>query len=160
VPERLNEKKLGAIIVLLIASIAPSMILGGYVANAIEPAHHGHPPGLAITDRCLTKNTANLNFTCTISNYASEANPINQLIIVMGNNQFNSLTVYVNGTIIDSVNTPLFTIQPRDNARVCVLVPYINNPYALSALQNNGNMSAIHVTTPEVLYYSECNLNS
>jgi hypothetical protein len=37
----LNEKKLGAIIVLVIAAVAPAMILGGYVANALETPNFG-----------------------------------------------------------------------------------------------------------------------
>lgn len=155
----MNEKKLGAIIVLLIASIAPCMILGGYVANALEPPHHGHPPGLAISNQCLTKNVANLNFSCTITNEATEPDSVNQIKIVMGNNSFTALTVYVNGTVIDSAKKPLFTIQAGDNASVNVLVPFVSNPYALSALQNNGNVSAIHVTTSKVLYYTECSMS-
>ncbi len=156
----MNEKKLGAIIVLLIACVAPAMILGGYVANALDsPQHHGHPPGLAISDRYLTKNTANLNFSCTISNQAKDATPINQLKMVMDNKEFTSLTVYVNGSLIDCASKPLFSIQSGDNACVSALVPYVSNPYALSALQNNGNMSAFYVITLQAMYYSECSLS-
>lgn len=160
VQEGLNEKKLGAIIVLLIASVAPAMILGGYVANAVTPSHHGHPPGLVITNRCLIINTANLNASYAIWNLAENTDFIDQLKIVIGNTELTSFKIYVNESLIDCTNKPLFTIQPKDTAQVNIIVPYVSNPYALSALQDNGNVTEVRIYTPKVFYGAVCNLNN
>ena len=46
----MNEKKLGAIIVLIVALVAPAMITVGYIGNALNPWHSLQREVLAVQD--------------------------------------------------------------------------------------------------------------
>jgi hypothetical protein len=159
VPEGLNEKKLGAVIVLIVALVAPAMTLTGYVTNALDPWHPGPIPSLEIRNISLTKNAGNLNVSFSIQNYAEEAEPINALVVVnVTQNGLFGTTVYVNGTSINCAASPLFEIKHDDTILVSMIIPYVNYPYALSALHNAG-IAVLNVHTSGIVYYKECSLS-
>jgi hypothetical protein len=155
----LNEKKLGVIIVLIIASIAPAMILEGYIANALEPPNFGPMmESIAILqDRQITENPTNVNASIAILNCGGQPNSINALRLgQIAHSGSPGVAVCVNGTFVDCTAVPLFVIQQGDIAVVNMIVPYTNYPYALSTLHNSKVVS-ITVVTDEAIYYVECN---
>jgi hypothetical protein len=150
----LNEKKLGAVIVLIVALIAPAMILTAYAENGFRPACTIMArETLAIQNLSINENAASINVSLSISAY--EATRIN--VIKLSNiTQSNShgVAVSVNGTNID-YSTPLFVIQNGDTATVNMIVPYTNYPNMLSAL-HSSNVTGITVLTDKAMYYKEC----
>jgi hypothetical protein len=155
----LNEKKLGAVIVLIVALVAPAMMLTGYVTNALDPWHPGPRPGLEIRYMSLKENTGNINVSFSIRNYAKEAETINALVVVnVTQNGLFGATVYVNSTSINCAASPLFEIKHDDTVLVSMIIPYVNYPYALSALHNTG-IAVLNVHTSGIIYYKECSLS-
>jgi hypothetical protein len=154
----LNEKKLGAIIVLVVALIAPALILTAYAENGFRPACTIMArESLAIQNPCINGNAASLNVSLAI--FACESTPINT-IKLSNITQSNSpgVTVSVNGTYVNCAASPLFVIQPNDTAIVNMIVPYTNFCNSLSALHNAG-VVGITVLTDQAMYYKECNLS-
>jgi hypothetical protein len=155
----LNEKKLGAIIVLIIASIAPAMILGGYLANALTPPNFGPMmESIAILqNRQITETPTNLNASFAILNCGGQPNVINSVKLgQIAQSGSPGVALYVNGTGVDCAAVPLFVILQGDTAFVNMIVPYTSFPYALSTLHSEKVVS-ITVYTDEAMYYVECN---
>lgn len=159
--EGLNQKKLGAVIVLIVALIAPVMILCGYVENALTPPWHpGHnSESLALQNFSINENAQSLNASLTISNCVDKAKSINTLRL-SNITQSNSpgIAVSINGTYIDGAASPLFTVRAGDTAIVNMIVPYTSYPNALSTL-DNSEVVGITVLTDQAMYYKECNLS-
>jgi hypothetical protein len=152
----LNEKKLGAIIVLAVALVAPAMITVGYVGNALNPWHSLQREILALQDGYVKENASSLNVSFTLRSFTDEVTPINKLDVVNIKNQY--CNIYVNGSSIDCNASPLYKLQAGDTAQINVIVLYVNNPYALSTLHNAG-CAVVYVFTGNVIYYTECSLN-
>lgn len=155
---RLNEKKLGAIIVLLVASIAPAMILGGLVANALTPPQTCRPceESLAVRHLQIHETPTNLNASLIISSCTDRAMAINVLRLSnITQSDSPGIAVSINGTYIDCTASPLFTVGAGDTAIVNMIVPYTSCPYALSMLRN-ANVISITVLTKQAMYYNEC----
>jgi hypothetical protein len=155
--EGLNEKKLGAIIVLLIASIAPALILEGYMANAFEPPDFGPMMEcLSIKNQKINESPQSLNASLTIYNTCGQIININAVKLgQICQSGSPGVEVYVNGTYVDCKTVPLFVIQQDNTAIVNMIVPYTNYPYALSTLHSTEIVS-ITVITDEAMYYVEC----
>jgi hypothetical protein len=154
----LNEKKLGAVIVLMVALIAPAMILTVYAENGFRPACTiSARAALSIENLSINENAASLNVSLSI--FACESTPINT-VKLSNITQSNSpgVAVSVNGTYVDCTATPLFVIQSGDTAVVNMIVPYTNYPNMLSAL-HSANVTSITVLTDKAMYYKECSLN-
>ena len=158
----MNEKKLGAVIVLLVASIAPAMILGRLATNALTPPNYQHTTteDFAISHNIqINENPTNLNVSFTLhSEY--RANGVNT-IKLNGIAQSGSpgIALTVNGTYADNAAAPLFEIQPGDCAVVNMIIPYASFPNALSTLYN-ATVVSVSVYTNQALVYAECNPNS
>jgi hypothetical protein len=154
----LNGKKLGAVIVLLVASIAPALILGGYVANALEPPDFGPMiECLALKNQQINENPQSLNTSLTIYNTGGQT--INVNTVKLGQicqSGSPGVAVSVNGTYVDCTAAPLFVIKIDDTAVVNVIVPYTSFPYALSTL-HSAKIVSITVVTDEAMYYVESN---
>jgi hypothetical protein len=157
VPEGLNEKKLGAVIVLLVASIAPAFIIGGYVANALEPPDFGPMMEcLAIKNQQINENPQSLNASLTIYNTGGQAINVNEVKLgQICQSGSPGVTVCVNGTYVDCTTAPLFVIQQDNTAIINMIIPYTSFPYALSTLHSREIVS-ITVITDEAMYYVEC----
>lgn len=150
----MNEKKLGAIIVLIVALIAPVMILAGYVEYALTPPWHPHHHSseLTIQDNCINENVSSLNVSLTIQSYTNKAIPVNAIELgKVAKTSSLGVIVYVNGTNVDCAVSPLFMIQPSDTAVVNMVVPYVSNPYALATLHSAESVS-LTVLTDEAMY--------
>lgn len=157
----MNQRKLGAIIVLIIALIAPAMILGGYVANALEtPLHHHHMESLAITNQQIHETPTNLNTSITILNCGPQTIPVNTVKLgEIAQSGSQGVAVYVNETNVDCATEPLFTIKNGDTAVVNMIIPFRSFPYALSTL-HSANVVSITVYTDRAMYYRESNYTS
>jgi hypothetical protein len=149
----LNQKKLGAIVVLIVALIAPIMILAGYVENVLSPwPPHHHNSDLAIQDSCIKENTANLNVSLTILSCTDKATPINAIEMEkVAQSSSLGVIVYVNGTSVNYAASTLFEIQPGDTAVVNMIVPYVSNPYALATLHSTETVG-LRVLTDKAMY--------
>ncbi len=160
-PQKKQQKKIGAVVVLVLASILAALMLAGYIANAANPPYMGpHPISLALENRCVTENTTCLNVSYALLSCTDKALEIDELKIVnMTQKGASGLTVYVNGTSIDCKGSPLFVVEPGDTAMVNLIVAYASNPSALSMLHSVGYVE-VQVFTPQVLYYAVCNLSS
>jgi hypothetical protein len=157
--EGLDEKKIGAIIVIIVALIAPAMILGSYVANALEsPNFEPMMESIAILqNRQITENPTNINASIALLNCGGQPNSINAVKLgQIAQSGSPGVAVCVNGTYVNCAAVPLFVIQQGDTAIVNIVVPYTNYPYALSTLHNLKVVS-ITVFTDEAMYYVECN---
>jgi|GEM_PF-4746493 hypothetical protein len=159
--EGLNEKKLGAIIVLIVALIAPAMILTAYAENGF------HPPvtimqreTIAIQNPCINENAASLNISLTILGFGDESIPIDAVKLSnITESSSPSVAVSVNGTYVNCASSPLFVIQPNDTAIVNMFVPYTSYPFVLSTLHDR-KVVGIMVLTGQAMYYVECNPSS
>ena len=89
--------------------------------------------------------------------FTDEVTPIDKLDVVNIENQH--CIIYINGTSINSNNSPVYRLRAGDTAQVNVIVSYVSNPYALSTLHNAG-CAVVHVYTGDIIYYQECSLNS
>lgn len=154
----MNDKKLGAIIVLVISSVVPAMILGGYVVNALAPPNLGPVMEcLALRNQQISEDPVSLNMSLAILNCGGEAIPVNAVKLgQIAESSSPGVAVYVNGTYVDCATMWLFLIQPGDTAVVNMIVPYAGYPYALSTLHSSRVVS-ITVLTDKVMYYVECN---
>lgn len=155
----MNQRKLGAIIVLTIALVAPAMILGGYVANALETPHyhHHHMESLVIKNEQIHENPTNLNTSITILNCGGQDIPVNTVKLgEIAQSGSPGVAISVNGTYVDASAGPIFTIKNGDSAVVNMFVSYTSFPYALSKLHSDSVVS-ITVSTDRAMYYRECN---
>jgi hypothetical protein len=151
----LNEKKLGAIIVLIVALVAPVMILTAYAENGFQPACTiSARAALAIENLSINENAASLNVSLSI--VAFESTPIDT-IKFSNITQSNSpgVAVSINGTYVNCAETPLFVIQRDDTAIVTMIVPFTSYPKVLSTI-HNAETTSITVVTNEAMYYVEC----
>jgi hypothetical protein len=153
----LNEKKLGAVIVLLVASIAPAMILEGYIANALEPPDFGPMMEcLATVGKQIDENPQSLNTSLVICNTGGQAIQVNAVKLgQIAQRGSPGVAVCFNGTYVDCAVAPLFVIKQGDTAVVNMIVPYTSFPYALSTLHSEKVVS-IKLFTDEAMYYVEC----
>lgn len=157
-PEGLNEKKLGAVIVLLIASIAPAMALSSYVAYALTPPNY-EPimESLAIRNQQIIENPTNLNMSISALNCGGQSIPVKAIKLgQIAESCSPGVAVSVNGTHVDCTASPLFVIHPGDTAIVNMILLYTSYPHALSTLHNAKAVS-ITVQTDEAMFYVECN---
>jgi hypothetical protein len=155
---RLNEKKIGAIIVLLVASIAPVMILGTLAANALTPPDYQHNTleDFSISQNMqVNENPSNLNVSFTLHSEL-RANGVNT-IKLNGIAQSGSpgVALTVNGTYVDNAAVPLFEVQRGDCAVVNMIIPFASFPDALSTL-HNATVVSVSVYTNQALVYAEC----
>jgi len=144
---------LGAIIVLLVACIAPVMILCGYVENALTPPWYPyHNSDLAIQDSCIKGNTASLNVSLTMLSCTDKATTINAIEVEkVAQSSSLGVIVYVNGTSVNCAASTLFEIQPGDTAVVNMIVPCVSNPYALATLHSTETVG-LRVLTDKAMY--------
>jgi hypothetical protein len=152
----LNEKKLGAIIVLLVVLIAPAMILGSYVVNGLEPPNFGPMiECLALKNQQINETPTGLNASLAMYNTGGQAIQVNSVKLgQIAQSGSPGVAVSVNGTYVDCTGSPLFIIQLDDTAAVNMIVPYTSYPYALSTL-HNAQYVTITVLTDNARYYRE-----
>jgi hypothetical protein len=158
VPEGLNERKLGAIIILIMALIAPAMILTAYAENGFHPntTIHMHRETMTLQKPQVKEDIASINTTLAIYNSEDRSNPINTMKLgQIAQSSSAGVAVCVNGTYVNCTVSPLFVIRAGDTAVVNMIVPYKSFPNALSML-HSANVTSVTVLTNQAMYYVEC----
>jgi hypothetical protein len=158
----LNNKKLGAGVMLVFVCLLLSIGVAGYINNALATPNMGPVfEDLFLINPSAFETPASLNVSVDILSGTGDPLPINQINITAtarSTGYCGGCTVYANGSAIDCTATPLFIIKPGDTAHVDVVVLLKDNTQ-LSGKLHEVKTVEVQVATPHARFYRECNLS-
>src|SRR5664279_2889372 len=114
------------------------MMLTGYIAGRVCQPNMGPVEEVLHFENCrVVENVACLNASLTIISTADKAIPIKQLQInSIAQNDFDGLTIYINGSSVECAVSPLWVIQHGDSLMVNLVFPCTNS--TVSSLHDSG----------------------
>ena len=147
----------GLTVLFVVASVFCAGMLTGHLVNtqASEPNMGPVEEDLHLTDRSAITDRENTNVFFTVTNTADKTIPIIGLKVDgVSLDNMTGVTVYLNGTSINQVGSPLFVLKNGDSLSVNLVLS------ATSSLASSGELGRsdhikVDVLTPNVDYYVE-----